>query len=138
MALTLTHLPEFQDVFGSTYVLVYDVTGDSSYPAGGEAVDPDKDLGFGAIIGAVIIGANAVAARLMAVWDTTNNKLQVLYPSGGSAASPAALADPLATVVTGALATADPTAAMTPGRGKEVLATTDLTTCTWRVIFYCQ
>ena len=172
MALTLTHLPEFQfSIGGQLTFVVFDVTFDSSYPAGGEAVDADKDLGFGAIAGMQVIGSNAVAAALMLAWDTVNGKLMVHYPTGGAAASPAALADPAQAVptvdshasgqtVTARLAGAntittwlDATALSDtpalahvvsapgngiPGRGKEVLAATDLTTCTWRIAFFCN
>lgn len=167
MAATLTYQPQDQDYWGKHRREVYQVVGDASYPAGGMPITP-ATIAMGNISGARVIGSNLAAAKLIAQWDRVNKKLMVLYPSGGAAASPAALADPVqgtATVdnhASGQTVTARLSGANTittwldatalsdtpalvhtvsapgngvPGQGKEVLAATDLTSCTWFVEF---
>lgn len=165
MALSLTFLQDDFDQWGKHQRLVYDAVGDASYPAGGYPLDRDA-IQAGNVRGARVIGANAAGATLLAVWDHVTEKLRVYYPSGGAAASPAALADPVqgvptvdnhaaAQTVTARLAGANTLTTWTdatglsdtpalvhavsaagsgiPGVGKEVLATTDLSTCQWRL-----
>lgn len=167
MAATLTYQPQDQDYWGKHRREVYKVVGDTSYPANGMPITP-ATLAMGNISGARVIGANAAAAGLIAQWDRANNKLMVFYPTGGAAASPGALADPVQgnptvdahaanQTVTARLAGANTlttwtdatglsdTPALThtvsaagsgvPGRAKEVLATTDLSSCTWFIEF---
>lgn len=78
---------------------------------------------------------------LMFSYDYTNGKLQAFYPTGGSVASPTTVnAVPSgagaagATPVTSSAATVP--VAVTPGVGKEVGATTDLSTITLRFVAY--
>lgn len=134
MALTYTAVDE--DVQGKYRVITKKVTLDDSYPAGGEAITAAA-VGLSKIVKARIVGANAAAGRLLWYWDPTNGKLMAFYPTGGDAVSPAALADPAvattpdagATNLTGSAAKPTLAGVVTPGRGKEVKAATDLSTC---------
>lgn len=112
--------------------IVADITFDSSYPTGGEALSA-SDLGFNLSVEFVLA---APAGGLMFEYDHTNKKLKALYPTGGSA-TPAALADPAITVPAGGTAVtstaAQPDLTETAGRGKEVAAATDLSTIVTRV-----
>lgn len=153
---------------------ILDWTGDDSYPAGGYTVDPKPLIGANKILGVKTIGGNAAAGAYLAHWDTENNKLMILYPTGGAGDSPAALGDPaqgemtiedhddhaadqIGTIPSGAtpvVSTAADGAIVTisaadahsahvvsgsgsgvPGRGKELLATTDVTTLQFRLEF---
>lgn len=116
---------------------MYDVTFDNSYTSGGMVVTP-HDCGLLFVVGMQEVGGNSASSALLFNFNTTNNSIMVMYPSGGGAASPAALADPAITA--GAVAVtsnaANGASDLTPGRGKEVAAATDLSTITVRVIFY--
>lgn len=117
------------------------VTGPASYVAGGDALTAAQ-LGFGNEI--TQIQSAVTSTGLLAVWDKTNGKLQFFYPTGGAATSPASVADPAAAIggtaaVKSGASTASAvdsttpnvelssvTSTLTPGRGKEVKAATDL------------
>lgn len=136
MAITITPVSDSEDIWGKHRVRQFDVTGDAAgYLAGGYGFAA-SDVGFRRLTGVKVIGGNAVAARLIAFWDSTNQKIMFLYPSGGGAASPAALADPA--VAAGAVAVtsaaANGAADLVPGRGKEVADATDLSGVTVRVL----
>lgn len=108
-----------------------DIACDTSYVTGGYSITPSLIAGFNARIDAVepVTGNGG----LIAEWDTTNNKLKVLYPTGGGAAAPAALAAPIVTSgASTASAVSATTPTLTPGIGKEVLNTTNLSTITFR------
>ena len=121
------------DVWGKHTHVTVDFTFDASYPAGGEALAA-RDFMMTTIKEVMVVGGNAAAGRLLFHYDTTNKKLMCLYPTGGVTASPAALADPfaVASAVGADTITIDPIA-ITPGRGKEVVDTTDLSTITVRL-----
>lgn len=111
---------------------VLDVTLSSSYPTGGESITP-ADFGLNDIIVVIPQGSSG----LLFEYDYANQKLLAKYPTGGATASPAALAAP--TVTTGAStasAVNATTPAITPGQGKEVLNTTDLSTITVRLVAF--
>lgn len=119
---------------GNLREVVADVTMDSSYASAGEPITPSA-FGLSAIH--YVAASSAVDGSgnfLLFGWDATNSKLRAFYPSGGGAASPAAVAQPVSSVVpdtgsttmTGSVAKPVLTATKTPGAGKEVLATTDL------------
>ena len=101
-----------------------DYTTNGYQPAGGWA----KFCGFRTMLGVEKIGGAPGWAVLNVHYDSVNDKLMVIYPSGGGAASPAALADPAITA--GAVAVTSNAANgandLTPGRGKEVANATDL------------
>jgi hypothetical protein len=84
MSLTLTHKPEFDDVWGKNYIVCFDVTFDASYPTGGEPIDA-KDIGGGNILGMLQVNADADAAdhqiRFVPSSSTAGN-LQVNDSSG--------------------------------------------------------
>ena len=135
MALTLAKVDGSEDVWGKHRRVVYDVTLDSSYPAGGEAITA-AEVGLRVIEGARFIGFNAAASLMLLAWDPTNGKVIVNYPTGGATAAPAALADPISTTGASTASAVDATQPnITPGRGKEVLATTDLSTLVTRMEF---
>lgn len=158
---------------GSKNACLCDVTGDASYPAGGYAIDPVL-LGMSKIEGCMCLGGNAAGGTVLPHWDIANAKLMAIYPTGGAAASPAALAAPAqgamtidnhddhaadqigtipadstpvtSTAANGAIVTisaADAHSAHVvsavgsgvPGVGKQLAASTDITTLTWRMLF---
>jgi hypothetical protein len=136
MALTFTKLADSEDVWGKHRVSVWDVAGDTNYIAGGYALTA-ANFGMRRIYGAKQIGGNAAAGRLMTHIDTVTASgpfLMFLYPTGSTLASPSAIGDPIlnagATAVTASAATG-PFAA---GRGKELLAATDASSITVRLL----
>lgn len=140
MALTFTPVKGTEFEMGRLRGRIFDVALDTSYPTGGYSI-LGKDIGgLLEIIGVDFLGGNPGSGVLIYQWDNTNNKLMVFYPSGGGAASPAALADPAITA--GAVAVtstaANGSADLTPGRGKEVANTTNLSTLTIRLVFYAR
>ena len=131
---------------------------DNSYVAGGYALPPG-DFGMSGIFHAVC-SITPTTNKLAAEYDPTTGKMKVFYTTGGSAASPAAVAQPAvaapgagtfavtttpdagATQLTGSaakpalagvLSGALAAPASNPGAGKEVLAATDLSAFTVRV-----
>jgi len=153
---------------------ILDWTGSASYPSGGYTIDPKPLIGARTILGVKKIGGNAAAAAYNIHWDTVNSKMMIIYPTGGAAAAPAALADPaqgamtianhsnhaadqIGTIPSGAtpvtstaadgaiitISAADAHSAHSvssagsgvPGRGKELLATTDASSLQFRLEF---
>jgi len=135
LALTLTKLADSDDIWGKHRVVVYDITGDTSYPTGGYAVTA-AGFGMRRIYGMKDIGGNATSARLMYRFVTTNTKIIFEYPTGGGATTPTTLSDPA--IAAGAVAVtsaaANGSADVVPGRGAEVGATTDVSTVTVRFL----
>lgn len=136
-------LKQYETTFGKLRAAFWDVTFDASYPAGGELLGPSQFPGryYKAIAGVQLVGQDAEAAALLISWNQETQKLQVFYPTGGENASPAALADPNAGVDAGGVAVTSTAAngqivTQTPGRGKEVLATTDLSTVKVRLLVF--
>jgi hypothetical protein len=123
MAITIAKNKRGPEVHGSRKIVYADLTLDNSYPTGGYALTAAQ---FAArkIEFVEVVGGNAAAGRLLFHWDSTNKKLIALYPTGGAAASPAALADP---AITAGGTGQNP---VIPGRGKEVANATDLSTIT--------
>lgn len=101
-----------------------DYTTNGYQPVGGWA----KFCGLRTVVGMEKIGGAPGWAKLIVHYDSTNDKLMCMYPSGGGAASPAALADPAITA--GAVAVtsnaANGASDLTPGQAKEVANATDL------------
>ena len=93
MALTIAFKTDDLDYWGKHIRIVAELTGDTSYPAGGYPI-VGGDLNVGSIRDARVLSGNAVANALLGCWDFVNKKFMVLYPTGAAAASPAALADP--------------------------------------------
>ncbi len=148
MPLTLTRIVDSEDVWGRTRVITCDVALDNSYPAANGYVINASDVGFTRILGGLLHGGNQAAAALLPGFDfgTLDGKpkasvaLRMFYPTGGGNAAPGALADPAGTVPVGAVGVtstaAQPPIGITPGRGKEVANTTDLSTISLRVQFF--
>lgn len=128
------------DVIGSKRVVVMDITTDS-YTAGGIACTGKVPLRR--IASARRCGGNAAANNYLWMFDTTNKKIVASYPTGGDATSPASVADPTvvttpdagSTGLTGSAAKPALAGVVTPGRGKEVKASTDLSSLTVRFEF---
>jgi len=128
MAFTVT--ADLVSVSGNMRVGVYSLTFDTSYGTGGDALTPSA-LGLSEILFMVVAPKNEAAGKMIYRWDYANNKLQVFYPTGGSA--PATLGAPAFTTTSGATAvtgSAAVNAAITEvgGIGVEVADTTDLST----------
>lgn len=130
MALTIT--VNQRELMGRLKYRAGTIDFDSSYPAGGEALSAaDLELGE------VHLALFSPSAGLIYEYDHANAKIKATYPTGGASA-PATLTDPAAAVTVPAGATAvtstaaqpDLTEALTAGRGREVGATTDLSTVT--------
>lgn len=136
--MTVTLVKNFEaGNLGKLRAAVFDVTFDASYPTNGELFDHTVIPGkyFKAVAGCMHIGGNAAAAAYMYQWNTATRKLQIFYPSGGDQASPAALADPVYTLVAGGAADND-TIQATPGRGKELANATDASTLSVRLLVF--
>lgn len=137
MAITQTIVPNSEDVLGGKLrTISVDVTGDAAgYLSGGYLITKRGPLST--ITGGMVVSSNAAGARLLAHFNVATKKLIVLYPTGGATAAPAALADPISTTGASTASAVDATTPnITPGRGKEVLNATNLTTCTWRVMLF--
>lgn len=135
MAIALTKVADSEVVSGNRRSVNFTFAGDASYPAGGYAITP-ANIGLSKITDVQVVGVGAVGARFLVQWDRVNGKLMFLYPTGGATVAPGAIADPISTTG-GASATAVDavTPNITPGRGKELLATTNATTITGELQF---
>jgi hypothetical protein len=79
MALTLTRLKDGDNVEGKFFSRIYDVTFDSSYPTGGEAVSP-ASVGLKHIYGVRVLGVkDTTSAGYKVDWDYDNQKLIVSF-----------------------------------------------------------
>lgn len=136
MALTLARVLEGANVEGKLRSDCFDVTLDNSYVGGGMVILA-ATVGFRVLLGARVIGGNAAAGAYNWWWDTANSKLMAFYPTGGATASPAAVADPKVTTGASTASAVDATTPnITPGKGKELLGTTDASTLRVRVQFF--
>jgi hypothetical protein len=141
MALVFTKVPDGSDVWGKTRTELFDVTLDTSYPTGGTTITP-ANVGMRTIHSAECVGGNAASKVLMYAFDTTTTpgsaKLLCLFPSGGGAAAPTTVVDPALTggAVAVTSAAANGAADLTPGQGKEVGNTANLSALVVRIRFY--
>jgi len=120
--------------FGNGYGVVADVTFDSSYPAGGEAVTAQQ---FG--LQTLDFVLPSTAAGYMFEFDHDNKKLKALYPRAAITDTLSASVDAGATQVTstaanGAIITLSGNAGVAAGAGEEVANGADLSAVTVRVI----
>ncbi len=100
MAITLTRVPNFDDVYGRTLVRTFDVTFDTSYPLTNGYVIAARDVGLSAFKGITVIGGNKASLGVTVGLDLgtgagnapTSAALRVFTPTGGAtgAATPAA------------------------------------------------
>ena len=120
---------------GGLRMLTGTITMSSSYAANG---DTCAAAGFGVLTLNVIVH-DYVRSGLAFSYDYTNGKMKAFYPTGGSVTSPTTVtavpaststATDGATPVTSSAATVPVTTTITPGVGKEVGATADLSTIT--------
>lgn len=81
MAITFLGVPGGGDVWGRHRVDMRDLTGDSSYPAGGYALTGPAFFGIRSIIGMTFLGGNTAAVGVIPYWNTQTNKLQFIYPT---------------------------------------------------------
>lgn len=109
---------------------VLDLTGDTSYPAGGYSVTP-ADFGLTDLIHVAI---QAGPSGLIFEYDYVNQKVIFRYPTGGGSASPAAIADPVGSTGGTAVTASAATLPIVPGRGKELLATTNVAAVSVRLV----
>lgn len=134
MALSITRIA--WNTRGKLRESIVDITFDSSYPTGGEAISPSS-VGLGTIYGMQQIGGNAAAGAYLFHWDRTNKKIMAFYPTGGAA--PASLGDPSTVVPSGATtvtsSAAQPNLTENAGRGAELAAATDASTLSIRCVF---
>lgn len=109
-------------VFGDRRYVTADVTFSTSYAAGG-------DTGLLALLGLKTTDWLKAENKsgLQFEWDEANGLLLAIFPSGGDTTSPTALDDPIVTAGSDtASAVEGTTPLITPGVGKEVAATADL------------
>ncbi len=103
MAITITRVPDGDDVWGRTKVCWKDITLDASYPATNGYVINASDVGLKSILGAKVVGGNQTAGKLSFVFDfnatagdlTTAVRLRAFFPTGGAGTSPTTLAAPI-------------------------------------------
>jgi hypothetical protein len=146
MAITITRVPDAVGVpLAHLRTSIVDVTLDTSYVAGGYAINA-RDVGLGTLLGGLILGGNAAGGRVLPWLDHANAageektsvKLMLYFPSGGGAASPTSLTDPAITsgAVAVTSAAANGAADLTPGQGKEVGATANVSSLRYRILFF--
>jgi hypothetical protein len=80
LVVTLTGVVGGGDVWGKHRVDIRDITGDSSYPAGGYALT-GQTFGLRSIVGMSFIGGNTAAVGIIPYWNNQTNKLQFIYPT---------------------------------------------------------
>lgn len=135
----LVVVPDSTDVYGRTRRVVFDITLETTYTAGGLVIAPGA-VGLRQIQGGRVIGGNAAAGGLVHHIDTASTpgsaKLLALYPTGSTLAAPAALADPILNAGGTAVTASAATGPFAAGRGKEVAANTNLSTIVVRVEFF--
>ena len=92
MALTFTEVGGTRIEAGQLRGRVYDVTLDSSYPTGGEDIDP-QNVGLDTILGVTELGGRlttgaAATTQYLTFWDQANQKLQLFQDLAVAAAAP--------------------------------------------------
>jgi hypothetical protein len=91
MALTITKFfDQGFDAWGATDVGLFNITGDTSYPAGGYAVTAQQ-FSFRLLAGIDPIGNNTAAFGVSPLYNTTTQKIQLLGVAPGSAGLPLTL-----------------------------------------------
>lgn len=122
-------------VQGSRFVRKGTINLGSSYNTGGMAVTA-ANFEFPGTIAELDLGPTG---GLIFEWDKTNGKVKAYYPTGGATASPAATGDPkVSTGASTASAVNATSPALTPGLGKEVAASTDLSASTFTTRFRAE
>lgn len=119
---------------GNLTKVIAEVVMPASYGAGGLAILA-SELGQAKILGAKILGVNTAGIGANWVWNQQTGKMMCILPTGGADTSPSTLAAP-AIADSGSGGDSD-TFAITPGIGKEIAATADLSGVTLTVEFAC-
>ncbi len=127
MALTFTKQKE--GVAGDLRYWSGTILFDSSYPTGGEAITA-ANFGFGSTIYILSMNPNG---GVVPEFDKTNSKIKAYYPTGGATTAPSTLAAPLVTAGSTTVTSTSATGVLTPGIGKDVGSTADLSTITFQV-----
>lgn len=83
MALSFSHVANGQGEYGQLKYDTWDVTWDSSYPTGGEVINP-VDIGLLVITSVLPIGGNSAAGVYKFWWDTVNSKLMAFWSALGT------------------------------------------------------
>ncbi len=82
MAITLSRVKDAEDVWGKHRTVLYDITLDSSYPTGGEAITP-REVGLSIIKGAQVMGIkDATSGGVVVQWDYDSQKLMAFRSAG--------------------------------------------------------
>lgn len=165
MAATLTPVPNSSDSWGRLRTKAIDITGDTSYPAGGYPVAA-RLLGMTKIMACQPTPLNLASTAYLGAYNLATSKFVISYPTGGTGTNPVALTDPGLTVgaitmggtATGTIpagatavtstaaqpAVSVPAAGLTatlasspvtPGRGKELPAGANAATLSYRLLF---
>ena len=146
MAANITQVKSGEDVWGKHYVRVFDVTLDTSYPNSTGYVINAGDVGLRVITGVTVIGGNKAAGTLIA-WpdllgagaggaEVESVALRLFQPTGGGGANPTTLAAPKVTTGASTASAVDATTpTITPGIGKEVANTADVSAYVYRLQF---
>ncbi len=148
MSLTITRVPDGEDLWGRRRVTMYDLTLDDDYVAATGYPIAAQDVGFKSLYGALVIAANQAAGKLLFVFDKNNDagevsstlRLRAFFPTGGAATAPTALNAPVGITAAGAVAVTgdadDAAVVVTPGVAKEVAESANLATIKLRVVFF--
>jgi hypothetical protein len=133
MALTFNKVPDGFDVWGKTYVNIFDVVLDNSYPLSTGYVINAQDVGLKGLKGAQVVGGNKAAGAVLAWADLapastgavipTSLALRVFLPTGGATAPATLTAPVVAASVTGAITVAGTATGTIPAGGTTVTST---------------
>jgi hypothetical protein len=131
MSVTLTRVPDGEDVWGRTRVTMFDVALDTSYPLTGGYVINAQDVGLKAFKGVDIVGSNKAGGAVLPIFDLTSLTspgqlptslaLRLFLPSGGATA-PATLTAPVGGTA-GAITVAGTATGTIPAGGTTVTST---------------
>lgn len=159
MSTTFSSVTNSRTVPGNRYMTQVTLTGPTSYTTGGIAYTPST-FGLDYNVDAIVI--QSVSGGMLGRWDRANKKILLFYPTGG-ASTPATVTAPVAaapalgtlaatvtpdagaTTMTGSAAkptlnavfSGTPAApALTAGIGKEVAASTDVSSITIEVLAF--
>lgn len=108
--ITITRVPDGNDVWGRTQISYRDITLDSSYPLTDGYVINAQDIGLKTIFGAQVVSGNKASGALKYGFDfgtvagslKTSVALRAFFPTGG-ATTPATLVAPISGASSGAI-----------------------------------
>lgn len=147
MSLTITRVPDGNDVWGRSKIQYVDITLDTSYPASTGYVINAQDVGLKSIRGAQCVGGNQASGGMSLAFDNgsaagvlkTSVAMRVWQPSGGGGTNPTTIQDPKVSSGASTASAVDATTpTIVPGRGKECANTANLSAFIFRVRFEGQ